>query len=93
MYKIMWLEYHNPINWGKTEEAGIKNLKAILPTKKVYLDPNESDGWVVCECEDTFKAKNLKEAKRKASEYDVGDSGVFSVFHKGKTIFTEEDFD
>jgi hypothetical protein len=94
MYKIMWLEYHNPINWSEKEDYddGIEQLKKLLPPKtNIHLDPNENDGWVECECVDTFNAKNLKEAKKKASEYDIGDSGVFTVFNKGKRVFTEED--
>lgn len=86
MYKIYWHEYHNPLNWGKTEQAGIRNLKASLPTKKVYLDPHEHDGWVVCECE--LKAKTLKKAIKLAKELEGVET--FSILKNNKVVFTEE---
>jgi len=47
---LHWLEYHNPLNWGKTEKAGIRAMKRLLPAKEIHLDPHENDGWVECEC-------------------------------------------
>ena len=93
LYKIYWMEHHDPYNWGTTEEKGIAKMKELLPTIKVTLDPNGNDGWVECQCEDFFEADNIKEAKKKASDYDVGPSGVFTVFdtYNKQKIFTEED--
>ena len=91
-FRIYWLEYHDPMNWGETEEEGIKNMYDLLPAKDIHLDPNENDGWVECECEDTFEANSIEEAKKIANEYDCGSSSVFSVFdEKGEVVFTEED--
>ena len=90
-FKIYWLEYHNPNNWGKTEEEGIKNICDSLPTKSWQYDPNENDGWIEVECEDIFEAKDIEEAKKKTYEYDIP-TEVFTVFDdKGKILFTEED--
>lgn len=89
MYKIIWIECHNPLNWGDGNyKRGIKNLKDSLPIKKLYVDPNENDGWVICECE--LKENSLRRAKALVEE-QVG-AEIFSILNKnGKVIATEED--
>jgi len=92
-FKIYWTEYHNPMNWGDTEEEGIKNIIEALPTKSWQYDPMENDGWIQVECEDIFEADNIEQAKKIASEYDIA-SDVFTVFdEEGKRLFTEEDLE
>ena len=74
----------------KIEQNGIKNIIEGLPTKSWQFDGN--DGWIEVECEDTFEATNIEEAKKIASEYDCGSSRVFSVFDENdEIVFTEED--
>lgn len=99
-YKIYWCEYHNPLNWGKTFELGVKKIKSILPKgSDIHLDPNENDGWVECECEDFFTAKDIKEAKQKVeTDYSGCYQEIFTVFEKTKEgvwekLFTEEDME
>ena len=93
-FKIYWLEYHNPFNWGETEEEGIKNICNSLPVKSWAYDVNENDGWIEVECEDTFEANSIKKAKKKVmDEYDIP-SGVFTVFDENdERVFTEEDLE
>ena len=89
--RIYWVEYHNPESWGDTVREGIRNILASLPYKAWHFDRNERDGWIEVECEDTFMAENIKQAKKIASEYDCG-CDVFTVFNEaGKRVFTEED--
>lgn len=92
-FKIYWIEYHNPANWGDTEEEGIKNIIDNLPTKHWQYDPCENDDWIEVECEDFFEADNIEEAKDYVQdEYDI-QTEVFTVFNAktGKQLFTEED--
>jgi len=79
----------------RIEQNGIKNIMDGLPKGSTWqYDPHENDGWIECQCRDTFEAKNIREAKKIASEYDCGDNDVFTVFdEKGKTLFTEEDLE
>lgn len=74
----------------KIEQNGIKNIIETLPTKSWQYDPNEDDGWIEVECEDTFEAINVFGAKKYVEEnYDTE---IFTVFdEKGKIVFTEED--
>ena len=88
-YKLIWFEYHNPLNWGKTEKAGIKEMKKLLPAKDIHLDPYENDGWVECECE--LSAKTLRQAIKLAEEQEGAE--VFSILKDGKVVFTEEDLE
>lgn len=91
-FTLQWEECHDPLNWGKTEKAGIKALKETFATKKVYLDPNGDDGWVVCECE--YVTKTLKEAIKLAKLHCIGNGvDVFSICKDddySKAVFTEE---
>ena len=90
-FRIYWLEYHDPMNWGETEEEGIKNICDSLPTKAWQYDPNEADGWIEVECEDTFEANSIEEAKKIANDYDCGCDRIFAVFDENdKLVFTEE---
>ncbi len=85
-YKIINLLY------DLKEKSGIKNIIESLPTLRWQYDANEDDGWIEVECEDIFTAPNIKEAKRIVSEYECGDSGVFTVYNMNKeVVFTEED--
>ena len=84
---IYWTECHNPDNWGDTREEGIKNICDSLPTKSWANDSN--DGWIRVECEDTFEAENIKEAK-KYVEDNYEDVVVFNVYI-ADIQFTEED--
>ena len=90
-YKVFWLEYHNPFNWGETEKEGIKNICDSLPTKSWRYDPNENDGWIEVSCLDEFKAKNPEQARQYVFDnYDI-QSEVFSIFDKeGYIVATEE---
>jgi len=93
-YHIYWFEYHNPLNWGKTEQEGITNIMShFSPESKWDYDGN--DGWIEVQVVDTFEAKDFKEAKRiVSSNYECGSEGVFSVFDKyNERIFTEEDLE
>ncbi len=74
----------------KIRQDGIKELHKLLPAKDIH--PDDTDGWVECECEDTFEAKDIEEAKVKAiNDYDIN-TQVFRVSdEKGKELFTEED--
>ena len=96
-FKILWIEHHNPLNWGDTEEEGIKAIKDYLPEgSDVHRDPIEQgDGWVECECEDYFEVKDIKEVKRYVE--DNYDCDIYTVFKQGKDkkwtrCFTEEMF-
>ena len=74
----------------KIEKSGIKNIIESLPTKQWGYDGN--DGWIEVECVDTFEAKDIEEAKKKANEYDTGDSCLSVLNSKTKELlFTEED--
>jgi len=76
----------------KIRQDGIKELHKLLPAIDIHPDENENDGWVECECELKFKAKNIEEAKKKTEDFDLGCDRVFSVVNnKGKEVFTEED--
>jgi hypothetical protein len=103
LYKSMWLEYHDPDNWGGVTKMKKEILGAIyflLPDCKAVIkahpDPAEHDGWYECEIEVTFKANNKEEAKtiiyKKGLKGD--DSGVFTCFEKINKkwvrVFTEE---
>lgn len=75
----------------KIEQNGIKNITESLPTKTWQYDPNEADGWIEVECEDTFEANSIEGAKKIASEYSCN-CEVFTVFDENdKIVFTEED--
>ena len=79
----------------RIEQNGIKNIMSYLPPKSTWqYDPNENDGWIECQCRDFFEAKSIEEAKKIASEYECGDSDIFTVFdEKRKRVFTEEDLE
>lgn len=91
-FTLHWEECHDPLNWGKTQRSGIKALKESFATKRVYLDPNENDGWVVCECE--YVTKTLKEAIKLAKLHCIGNGvDVFSIIkddNYSEPVFTEE---
>lgn len=94
-FTLHWSEYHNPLNWGKTEQSGIRAMKQLLPAKKIYLDPYENDGWVVCECELT--AKILDQAIKLAKANCIGNGvDVFSIYkdnNYSEPVFTEENLE
>ena len=90
-YKVFWLEYHNPLNWGETEKEGVKNICDSLPTKSWGYDPNEDDGWIEVSCLDKFEANNIEEALKYVEENYEIQTGVFSIFdEEGKIVATEE---
>jgi len=90
-YTIYWTEYHNPLNWGDTEEEGIKEICDSLPMIRWWHDSD--DGWIGVECEDTFEAETDEEAKEIVKDvYDEVET--FNVFRGNDytdTVFTEED--
>ena len=105
-YTIHWLEYINPeyvcedldISFYEIdEEDNPENYKKVLKEILKGLPPKSKhtggypDAWEF-ECEDIFEANNIKEAKQLASEYDCGDTGVFTVIdEKGNRVFDEQD--
>ncbi len=90
-YRVMWYEYHDPLNWGETREEGIKNLYESLPTKDIHPDPNEDDGWVECVCIDEFEAVNIEQALEYVREnYDIPND-VFSIFDEEDYIVATEE--
>jgi len=89
-FLLVWSECHNPLNWGDTEEQGLKELRESLPAKKVYVNPS-GDGWADCECE--LEADTLEEAKELAKS-QMG-AEIFSIIDlkTHETVFTEEDLE
>ena len=97
-YKIYWYEYHNPGNWadrqeGDIEEEGIKNIMSdFSPESKWNYDGD--DGWIEVQAVDTFEARDIIEAKKKAMGYECGESNIFTVYDEyGNRLFTEEDLE
>jgi hypothetical protein len=86
-FKIVWLEYHVCINEKEEKEY----LEYLPISSKVtgYLDRVAE-----FECIDTFKAKNIEEAKKVIKE-DYNEVEIFTVFNAktGKILFTEEDLE
>ena len=93
-YKIIWIESHDPIYYGKTWEEGKEILLRSLPNAEVTsISPD--DYILDIECKEYFKAKTIIQAKLIARDYFVkGETGVFAVFDsKGKMVFTEQDLE
>lgn len=91
VYNKLYTEIENLL-LDLEEKSGIQEIIETLSAKKWQYDPNEDDGWIEVECEDTFTAPNIEEAKKIASKYSCGVSEVFTVFDENKkAIFTEED--
>ena len=91
LYNKLYTEIENLL-LDLEEKSGIQEIIETLPTKSWQYDPNEDDGWIEVKCEDTFEASSIEKAKKIASEYDCGSSGVFGVFDENdKLVFTEED--
>ncbi len=92
-YKIVWIESHDPMNWGKTWEQGHTNILNSLPNPEIERIDSK-DGWLDVRGTDYFEANNLKQAKKITQAYEVGTSGVFAVFDiKDKMVFTEQDIE
>ncbi len=92
-YKIVWIESHDPMNWGKTWEQGRVNLLNFFPNSEITHVTNES-GWLNIKCTDYFEANSIEQAKKIAKAYEVGTSEVFAVFEiKEKMVFTEQDIE
>ena len=88
-FTIIWYEYHNPLNWGKTEKEGINNILDSFPWDSWQYDGD--DGWIEVSCKETFTAEDIEKAKEYVrNNYEVD---IFSVFANGEysdAIFTEE---
>ena len=86
-FKISWLEHHV----CETDEK-VKFWLDNLPPNTKNMGNVFGDEIVEFECLDTFKANDIEEAKKKASEYECGEENVFTVFNdRGNRLFTEED--
>ena len=62
-YKIIWIETHNPLNWGNTWEQGHDNILNSLPNAQINHIDNK-DGWIDVKCTSYFEANNLEQAKK-----------------------------
>lgn len=103
-YTIHWLEHIYPDSYCDDLDVSIYELdegtedyNKVLNKILEYLPPNSKhsggyyDVWEF-ECQDTFEADSIKEAKKIASEYECGQEGIFNVVDEnGKRAFTEED--
>jgi len=107
-FTIYWTECHNPLNWSSDlpekvgwltrMKTGIRKMKDCIPVESFTFDQfggrSQGDDWVQLNCKDTFTAKDIEEAKKRASEYDIPDS-IFTVYdtQSNKRLFTEEDLE
>ena len=104
-YTIHWLEFIYPdsycdeldISMHEIDEENVDNYKAVLEAILEGLPPKSkhSGGYFDCwefECQDTFEANSIEEAKEKTKEYECGQENIFNVVDEnGERAFTEED--
>jgi len=88
-YTIYWLEFHIC-----DDEQDVKEWLEMLPPNTKCEGDVWGDGAYEFECQDTFEADSIEEAKKLASEYECGQEGIFNVLDEaGKKVFDENDLE
>ena len=89
-FKVIWIESHNPYNWGDTYKKGKQNILNSFPNPHI-IDLGNNDEWVDIECWDNFEADNIEKAyKYVIDNYEIPND-VFSIHDEnGNCVATEE---